>query len=175
MDIDVPFYVELFSEDFLYEPYRHQPIYRLQANKEINISFPLKGLTDSGGGVEINVDYKNVINELNENNNTHSAFVPIIYGLPYNYPESKTNPITPYPNPFSDKLFFTINDEIDDLNLKIYNSAGILVESLQDMRLFKKDKKLIQIDTDKLPSGVYYYHLKMNNQENSGTLLKSNQ
>ncbi|NOS85276.1 MAG: T9SS type A sorting domain-containing protein [Ignavibacteria bacterium] len=68
-----------------------------------------------------------------------------------------------YPNPFNPKTIIKFEiSKPEDVELKIYNSLGQLVNTLINSRLTAGTHN-VEFDGSNLPSGVYFYTLRTNN------------
>ena len=76
-----------------------------------------------------------------------------------------------YPNPFNPVTTITFNLQKDaDVKLAVYNQAGAEVAVVTENHM-NQGEHSYNFDGSKLTSGVYYYNLKVNNQQKSGKML----
>lgn len=81
-----------------------------------------------------------------------------------------------FPNPFYDQTTLTITlQQNDTVSLIIYNSMGVLVDSLIKEQEMPQGTNTIIYDTDTLVEGVYFAVLKINTNTILKKLWKTNQ
>ncbi|MFK7775639.1 MAG: T9SS type A sorting domain-containing protein [Saprospiraceae bacterium] len=67
-----------------------------------------------------------------------------------------------FPNPFHNNAFAKINlpEEVQNAQLELFTLDGKLIKTILPPTSLLKGEIIIPIDTDKLPSGIYFIHLK---------------
>ncbi len=84
-----------------------------------------------------------------------------------------TKEIRLYPNPFNNQTIITFFiDEPGDYSVNIYNLIGKSI--FTKSKTFEGDKEvsfMIDFNTKKVSSGVYYYHIQSDNFLKKGKLL----
>ncbi len=82
-------------------------------------------------------------------------------------------PATTFPNPFTNELTVSyFLEEESKVNLLIYDIAGYQVVSSIKQEKQKAGNYVIKLNTSELPTGIYMYQLKVNNQEFKGKIIK---
>lgn len=82
--------------------------------------------------------------------------------------ENTNHAVTIYPNPFSTSTHVKLNDlsGIDKAECKIYNLMG------KEMMSTQLNQELTTIETEDLPTGIYYYRIMSDNKiKQTGTLV----
>ncbi len=73
-----------------------------------------------------------------------------------------------YPNPFNPTTTIEFSLPEDALvTLKVYNLLGQLVATLADREEFTPGRNAVDFDADHLPSGVYFYHIRVSGEDGS--------
>lgn len=77
----------------------------------------------------------------------------------------------PYPNPFNDQTMipFSLN-KAGQINVKVYNSMGQLVKNMTESRN-SAGTHSIAIERENLQAGMYFYVIRVDNNQQTGTLI----
>ncbi len=77
----------------------------------------------------------------------------------------------PYPNPFNNETMipFTLG-EAGQVELEVYNSMGQLVKSIRESKNSSGSHN-ITLSRENLQSGMYFYVIRVNNNQQTGTLI----
>jgi hypothetical protein len=71
--------------------------------------------------------------------------------------------ITPYPNPFTDHLYFILELPSDArVRLEIFNSSGVRVSTIVDARINASDSILLEYIPENASTGMLFYRLTVN-------------
>jgi hypothetical protein len=139
-------------------------------NALLDQAYCYKNLADSGErNLPVNCHAKTKTRE------EFIEFTNLIYrkGVNYNVPdESNDNKVLPglncggnYPNPFNPEttIQFSLLESVPDVNIKIYNIKGQLVQKLLDSELDKGEHQIVwkgdTVSGEQAGSGVYFYQI----------------
>jgi hypothetical protein len=77
----------------------------------------------------------------------------------------------PYPNPFNDQTMipFSLN-KAGQVNVKVYNSMGQLVKNVTESKN-SAGSHSIAIERENLQAGMYFYVIRVDNNQQTGTLM----
>lgn len=77
-----------------------------------------------------------------------------------------------YPNPFSESLFIELDSKKSgNLNFQLFDITGRMLRN-ESYDISSMENQILEINTNLLKKGIYFYKLKMNDDFSSGKLVK---
>lgn len=119
-------------------------------------------VTTTSGAYKVKITHPLCSNICGYSDSVNYKFIACAVGLKEN---SISSFESIYPNPARELLTIKFSSTIQKDKLQIYNSIGILVKELEAV------ESTIQINTSDLPNGLYFIHLK-NNQQQTQKFIK---
>jgi len=103
-------------------------------------------------------DALDIITETNEDNNIECVPITITESTLGIEDNELIDKIKVYPNPVSDLLTVNLDKTHSKINIEVNNILGQRVNALEF-----NDKQVLTIDTNLLPSGIYFFKIKIDN------------
>src|SRR5205085_11207650 len=86
---------------------------------------------------------------------------------------SDENSFSAYPNPFNDKLSFSLNlDNDEQVTIKIYNSQMQLIDAIKNNELLKKGENIFDYSGAKLEAGLYFISIQTSSSSKTLKIIK---
>lgn len=116
------------------------------------------------------------ISEDGSNSNTASETPAVAISLTEDIePTIVKNSMNIYPNPFSNELFIAYeSDQEVEVKLFLYDRNGAQVAEVNVSERQQPGKHVMRFDGFKLPSGMYFYKLKIGERMEGGRIMKLN-